>query len=72
MAELQFNNYLRSFVEIERIHDMRRVRKNKAYQIIYQVEFKDSDEYEWVDASIVKRDYPSKLCDFYETCITWE
>lgn len=72
MHKGQFNEYLRTFLEVERIHDMQREKKNKSYQVIYLVEFKDSYEFEWVDAGTVKRDYPRKLCEFYEQCITWE
>lgn len=72
MTKSQFNDYLRNFVEVECIHDMRRMKKNKTYQISYLVEFKDSDEFEWVDANTVKHDFPLKLIEFYETCITWE
>lgn len=72
MSKSQFYDYLRRFDEIETIHDMRRMKKNNSHRIIYLVEFKDSNKYEWVDANTIKRDYPQKLCEFYETCITWE
>lgn len=72
MSKYEFNDYLRSFTEIECIHDMRRIKENNSYQVIYEVEFKDADEHEWIDAKTLKRDYPQKLCEFYETCISWE
>lgn len=72
MSKEQFSDYLRSFVQIERILDMRREKKNNSYQVIFLVEFKDSYEFEWIDATTVKRDYPRALCEFYEQCITWE
>lgn len=72
MSKSQFSDYLRRFDEVERIHDMRRMKKNNSYRVVYLVEFKDSFEFEWVEASTIKRDYPRELCEFYEQCITWE
>lgn len=72
MSKWQFNDYLRSFDEIECIHDMRRIMKNNSQRFVYLVEFKDSDQFEWIDEHTVKRDYPQKLCEFYEAYIEWE
>lgn len=72
ITQKTFTEYLNSFEEVVRIHDMKRLKKNKTTRISFLVEFKDADKLQWIDANTVKRYYPQKLIEFYETCITWE
>lgn len=72
MTQRNFTDYLYGLQELVCIHDMRRMTKTKDAQLIYLVEFKDSDKYEWIDSDIMKRNYPRKLIEFYEKFIKWE
>lgn len=53
---------------IERVVNMRRFDK----QIKFLVECKVCNKIYWQPANIVKRDFPQKLIDFYESCIKWQ
>lgn len=38
----------------------------------YLVEYKDSNDLEWVPMNFVKRNHPQKVINFYENCIVWD
>lgn len=53
---------------IDRIHNMRR----DGDKIQFEVECSVCDRYHWQPINIVKRRYPQKVIEFYESCIEWK